>query len=105
MAQTKKFTCGSATGYLTWNEPKLARIHSIFSLERGNGHGSQVILDMCKYADDNQITLYLNVRRYLYRDSKSPDNDGLVAWYKKFGFVVTDRKHPIQMHRNPKSQK
>ena len=53
--------------------------------QQGMGYGKRLIQRVCKAADDEGVTLRLNVNPY-----GSLDRDALVAWYERYGFVVEE---------------
>lgn len=99
MAQSKWFTYKSANGKLTiWND-KNATVSNVFSVRRGLGHATRVMQSMCKYADENEMSLLLEVQQYGYADNDSPDNSGLRRWYRLFGFVSCENNRMVRTHK------
>lgn len=101
-----KFTNKSATALLFIAEDKTAKLTSVYSKSRQNGHATLLMRDVIEFADKNGLTLWLEVQRYGYSDSKSLDNSGLETFYSKFGFSrVNDGNKPVMMHRYPSSER
>lgn len=66
--------------------------------QRQQGYATQLMQSVCEEADCEGLILILQPRGY---DSiNAIGKDKLVAWYKRFGFVVT-QPNPVLMARAP----
>jgi len=66
---------------------------------RKNGYATELMKSVCEDADLENIVLMLGVRSF---DSSSVvGNQKLIEWYKRFGFVVTQKEPVILMARAP----
>jgi GNAT superfamily N-acetyltransferase len=63
---------------------------------RGQGFATELLASVCEDADCANKVLILQPRPYDQGISK----DKLIAWYKRFGFIVT-QKDPVLMARAP----
>ncbi len=99
MSRTKWFTHKSANAKLTIWDDKNATVSNVFSVRRGQGQATRVIQHICKYADDNGMSLLLEVQQYGYADGDSPDNSGLKRWYRSFGFVSCEGNRMVRTHK------
>ena len=57
-----------------------------------------------KFADDNDLVIFLVVGMYGRYDEKMLDNAALEQFYYKFGFEILDRR-PVRMVRRPSREK
>lgn len=65
----------------------------VYSRERRQGHATGLMEKVCRYADENGITLYLVADPYkttMQSDIMTPGQ--LEEFYRKFGFVNTDHQ-------------
>ncbi|QDH47949.1 acetyltransferase [Arthrobacter phage Xenomorph] len=63
----------------------MASISHVFAKERRKGHASALMEKLVEYADDHNLVLNLEVRRYGH--PIGPGNLELEAFYRKFGFI------------------
>ena len=61
---------------------------SIKNKAKGEGIGQSIMLEIIDYADNHSIPIKLQAT-----DVLGSDIDRLVNFYKKFGFVETDKEH------------
>lgn len=76
----------------------------VYSRERRQGHATGLMEKVCRYADENHITLYLIADPYkttMNSDIMTPAR--LEEFYHKFGFINTD--HQRWMLRRPKDER
>lgn len=60
---------------------------SMSSDQRGQGTGSKVLKELCKWADKNNVTLALTPVDYL-----GTSQNQLIRWYKRFDFKLNKGK-------------
>jgi GNAT superfamily N-acetyltransferase len=97
----KLFKVKSAQATLHIADDKSAKITNVYSQIRGQGHASALFEDIIRFADENRMMLWLEVRRY-GKPQSGLSNSGLVTFYQKFGFVIVDDdKNPVMMARRP----
>ncbi|ASR80098.1 acetyltransferase [Arthrobacter phage Correa] len=65
----------------------MASVSHVFAKERRKGHASALMEKLIEYADDHNLVLNLEVRRYGH--PIGPDNEVLKTFYSKYGFVKT----------------
>lgn len=81
----------------------MVQLRNVQSKKGGLGHGTGVMLLVCKYADRHQLDLYLQVRPY-----RSPVNPNvlnvsqLIVFYEKFGFRKLPNSNKNWMLRSRK---
>ncbi|ASR80293.1 acetyltransferase [Arthrobacter phage JEGGS] len=63
----------------------MASVSHVFAKERRKGHASALMEKLVEYADDHNLVLNLEVRRYGH--PIGPDNEILKSFYSKYGFV------------------
>ena len=68
---------------------------------KGQGHATEMMHIICRWADENNMLLYLEAR--IFEVGGIPDNKRLAEWYKKFGFEPTHQ--PREMMRYPIAEK
>jgi N-acetylglutamate synthase-like GNAT family acetyltransferase len=68
---------------------ELARLHTE-AAQRSKGHAGALLAEVCKEADDHQITLIL-----------TPDSESLAAFYARHGFNTIQRAPVVLMSRGP----
>lgn len=67
------------------------------------GHATELMYLICRWADENCLLLYLEPR--VFERGGIPDNKTLIEWYKRFGFVVDPNvKRNRQMLRYPSQE-
>ena len=95
------FKIHSAQAVLHHATDKTAKLSNLFVQQRGKGHGSALLAEITRYADERGLTLWLEVQRYgAPRDGL--DNSQLVRLYEKHGFnIIDDGSKPIMMGRKP----
>lgn len=97
-----RFAFEAASARVTLWDDQVAYITGVYSRIRGAGQASQVLKDICEFADDNQYTLQLDVSSYGNDNHLKMMDDQLLDWYAKFGFeVVPDGGQPVMMERKP----
>lgn len=73
----------------------LNRIEVARGTPKHQGWGSKLLTEITNQADNEHVTLILGV---------SPDEEEwfspLVAWYTRFGFVPSDKSHPVDRFYN-----
>lgn len=99
-----RFSYEAASARLTLWDDQVAYISGVYSRIRGAGQASQVLKDICEFADDNQYTLQLDVSSYGDDNHLKMTDDQLLDWYAKFGFeIVPDGGQPVMMERKPEA--
>jgi len=97
----KIFTFQSAQVTITHADAKTAKLSSLYSQRRGQGHATTLLEEVVEYADKNGISLWLEVRRY-GDPHGGLDNSQLIRLYEKFGFdVLEDERQLVVMGRYP----
>lgn len=96
--KTEMFKVESASALLINNDDGSALLLNVHSDERGQGHATALMNDICTFADEKSVILILSVLRF-GDPHDGLDNNQLRAFYEKFGFVVTSTKPPVQMER------
>ena len=96
----KSFNVGKASGRLLIWTDGVARVSGIISRNKGQGEGSELMTQICKYADENGLDLSLYVQRY-GDPHQGLSNEQLISFYMKFGFYIEDDgKKPVMMWRD-----
>ena len=98
---TDKFKTLSAQATLRYEDDKTAKLYNVYSEIRGQGHATHLLSSIVEFADDEGITIWLDVQSY--GDPHTVlTNSQLITFYEKFGFDVLDRSHrPVRMVRYP----
>jgi GNAT superfamily N-acetyltransferase len=98
---TTTFRRYSASLSLRYDDDGTAKLSNLYSELRGQGHASALMEVVMKHADDEGISLWLEVQRFgATRDGL--DNETLIAFYERFGFdLVEDDRRPRWMTREP----
>lgn len=94
-----RFTYGQASAYIFPLDEDTYAISNVWSTERGVGHGTGVMEEIINWADAYEVTLRLVVQRYGNPNWPGLDNQQLIRFYEKFGFVADDAKPPVSMTR------
>jgi len=74
--------------------PGMRELLSLSSADRGRGHATALMHQVCQEADDNLITLILIVDPY----DAGMDEKQLERWYTRFGFTPI-QPTPLMMAR------
>lgn len=95
------FRLKSAQVTVTHGDDNTAKLSSLYAQERGRGHASDLLRIVTDWADDNRISLWLEVQRY-GDPHGGLDNSQLIRLYEKFGFdVLEDGQRLVMMGRYP----
>lgn len=81
--------CSYNTVYINWIETK--EHHS------GRGLGRAALEEICKWADENRVSLELSPNPYAHCPM---DKKQIIQWYESFGFVQ-EMEHREFMKRRP----
>jgi GNAT superfamily N-acetyltransferase len=101
-----KFKYELASAELAIMDDKTARLRSVYSVVRRMGHATELMIQITEYADEHGLCVYLVPQRYGRAGRGALNNDQLIDFYKKFGFmVVPDKKHFTMMYRKPSQKK
>jgi GNAT superfamily N-acetyltransferase len=94
----------SAQAVLHPQADRTVKISNLYAQQRARGHASALLSEIVGIADEEHILLWLEVQRYgAPRDGL--DNNQLMEFYRKFGFVkVEDGRKPVMMHRLPRER-
>lgn len=96
-----KFQHKGATARVAIYENHTAHISGVYSRYRGKGEATTLMQGICEYLDINGYPAQLEVSSYGSMLG-SLDNEQLITFYQKFGFVmVTDDASPTLMRRSP----
>lgn len=100
IGKRKSFNKGKASARLTIFSDGVARLSSVLAREKGTGAGRAIMEQVCRYADENGLTLQLFVQRF-GDPHEGMSNKELIEFYKKFGFYVEeDGRLPVMMWRD-----
>ncbi len=66
---------------------------------RKNGYATELMKSVCEDADLENMVLMLGVRTFDH--SSGVGNSKLIEWYKRFGFIVTQKEPIVLMARAP----
>lgn len=82
--------------YPLMGEESTVSIMYLRSVEQGKGYGTQIMQQLCEFADVKEISLHLEP----YADNDSNLRNGeLKNWYASFGFVMHSN---VSMKREPR---
>lgn len=84
----------SATAKLTLYG-SVASLSSLYSRKLGQGHATELMRQVIRFADVNKLELVLEVGRFGYSHKGALDNEQLFEFYEKFGFVRADSRSKI----------
>lgn len=70
--------------FMDWDK-RVGRLSNLFSVVRGNGYASKLLNDICDWADENRIDLWL-VAKPFGVPRGALDQNQLIDFYEKFGF-------------------
>lgn len=78
-----------------------AKLSGLYSEERGQGHASELLMEVTRYADKHELAMWLILQRF-GDPHGGLSNQQLVSFYQKFGFdILDDTERPITMIRYP----
>lgn len=102
MATTIKFRFKSASASVTLFSEDLGTIHSLYSRVRKEGHATELMSHICRWADSKNIALCLSAQGY--GGGEIMENKQLIDFYSQFGFhrMIGDGPiWPAFMRREP----
>lgn len=91
----------SASAVLKQIEAETYELTRVYATKRQQGHGTELMKTVEKFADNNGLYLSLTVRPYRAVAGNILDRYQLVRFYKKFGFVEVGTHHDPSMLRLP----
>jgi len=94
-----KFKYAEASAELSITGNGMARLRGVYSKVKGKGHGSALMREITKYADEHRLRLVLVVQRFGYPHKSAMSNEQLIEFYKKFGFRVVPQAGRFTMMR------
>jgi GNAT superfamily N-acetyltransferase len=103
MSNIVKFSNEFASAELILMQDGKARLRAVHSRRRQRGHGSELMREVIRYAEDHDLELYLVVQRF-GRPAKAMDNTQLETFYSKFGFEKIEHQGKFIMMRRRRSQ-
>lgn len=86
----REFKYESATATIFVDTNRTAALARLLARKPRLGHGSELMRQICSWADSEGIMLWLEVQRFHYHGSRGMSNDELVAFYMGFGFRVVE---------------
>lgn len=91
----------SASLNLALWEPTRASFADVYATERNQGHATNLLNELTRFADDRGMTLVTGAQAY--GDEPRLSTPQLVEFYKKFGFVALgDDPTFMYMEREPR---
>jgi hypothetical protein len=73
---------------------------NLYSIKPGNGHATELMGKVEEYADQHKVVIKLIAKQY--GNARGLNNDQLVTFYKKFGFIQNGSemiRQPQDLHR------
>ena len=71
-------------------------VHRVYSQTRGRGHANRLLQQVTEWADENDLELYLRAQGYGGPVQTMLDNNQLIKFYEKHGFVREDAGQHFQ---------
>lgn len=65
-------------------------VHRVYSQTRGRGHATRLLQQVTEWADENDLELYLRAQGYGGPVQTMLDNNQLIKFYERHGFVRDD---------------
>lgn len=89
----KSFKNEGCSAYISINkERRVAILSNVLSTRLRQGYANQLLQEIIEYADFHNYELVLHAQRFHYRNTNGLNNQQLVSFYQKFGFVI-DPEH------------
>lgn len=97
--QTVPLTHKSASAKLILNGDGTAKLVNVQSTQRSMGHATELMQALTQVADEQKLTIDLEVMRFGNQIEGSMNNQQLVRFYLQFGFEKVSMRNPIKMRR------
>ena len=81
---------------------KVLSLKSLYSVKQRQGHAGELLRLICEYADKHGFSIELEAKQFGH--TRGLDNEGLVKFYAKYGFVLSSSKEIDKLFMTRPSQ-
>jgi len=92
----------SASVVLRMRSDGVLTLKSLYSVKQRQGHAAELLRLICEYADEHRLDIELEAKQYGH--TRGLDNQGLVIFYGKYGFVLNGGSTPDHLLMLRRSQ-